>query len=381
MLKKMMIILFFLFCLFISNSIFATDKQFIDIESEAAVVIDYETGRVLYEKNATQKMKMASLTKIMTSILLVEHCPLNEMIEVPKGVVNIGGTTVGLKAGDTVSANSLLYGMLLPSGNDCAYTAGIHLGGSVEGFAQMMNEKAQELGLTDTHFANPHGLDDENHYTTALSMAKIARYALNNKTLNEIVKTKQATINFGSFTKTLNNTNALLNSYEFADGIKTGFTNGANRCLAASATKDGKRFIAIVLGAQTTQIRFQEAKLLLEECFNRYTMTDISSYLHFYINIPVIKGNIASYEKSITDTLVYPLQEGEFDKIYVRQDTLSKLEAPIPFETNLGTIQVTIDDEIIYEKTLFLDQTITKKTMLDYIQDGISNMFLPIPSI
>lgn len=136
----------------------STTKLFVNIPSPAAVVIDNESGRVLYNKNADEKRPMASLTKVMTSIMLVENCKMSEMIEVPKAAALIGGSTVGLKKGDMVSAESLLYGMLLPSGNDCAYTAGYHIGGNIENYGKLATKKAKEIGAVNTSFENPHRL-------------------------------------------------------------------------------------------------------------------------------------------------------------------------------------------------------------------------------
>ena len=351
------------------------NTETLKLQSQAAVVIDNKTGRVLFAKNADEKRPMASLTKIMTSIMLVENCELDELIEVPSQATWIGGSTVGLKKGDKVTAKALLYGMLLPSGNDCAYTVGIHIGGTIENFANMMNEKVKSMGITDTSFANPHGLDNENHYTSAKSMALIARYALKNKDINEIVNTKTATVNFGSFTKTLTNTNALLRTYDKADGIKTGFTNGANKCLLASATDNDRRYIAVILGAETTQIRFNEAKEILEYCFEKYKTTDISNYLKFYINIPVTKGNINYYEKSYSDTLSIPLSQDEYDRIYVRQSVTENLNAPVTIGTKIGKFEVVLDDEILYEKEVYIEENIYKKTPLDYFNDSFKNMF------
>ena len=141
-------------------------------------------------------------------------------------------------------------------GNDCAYTVGLHIGGTIENFARMMNNKAKEMGLKDTSFTNPHGLDNDNHYTTAREMAIITKYAIENKYINQAMNTKSETVNFGSFSKLLTNTNALLKTYQYADGGKTGFTNKANRCLVATATKGDSRYIGVVLGAETTQLRF-----------------------------------------------------------------------------------------------------------------------------
>mgnify|MGYP002285991755 CR=1 FL=1 len=170
------LIFFLLSFLFFSNRIycFANSKQFIDVNVPSAVVIDAKTGRVLYDKNADEKRPMASLTKVMTSILLVENCKMDELIEIPSCAANIGGSTVGLKKGDKVTARSLLYGMLLPSGNDCAMSTAIHIGGTIENFANMMIKKAREIGVFDTSFANPHGLDNVDHYSSAKSMALIA---------------------------------------------------------------------------------------------------------------------------------------------------------------------------------------------------------------
>lgn len=382
--KKLFVI--FLFILVIYNNINVSyasviNKNYVDIQVPAAVVIDFDTGRVLYDKNGDEKRKMASLTKIMTSILLVENCDMEEQIEVPKKAAQIGGSTVGLKAGDIVTAKSLLYGMLLPSGNDCAYTVAIHLGGTIENFAKMMNDKAKVLGLTSTNFVNPHGLDNENHYTTAKEMAYLTRYALKNPYIDEAVKTKSITINFGSFTKTLNNTNSLLRTYEKADGVKTGFTNGAERCLVSSATDNDRRYICVVLGATTTKIRFNTSKLLLEETFKKYKTMDISNYLKFYINVNVIKGKIPNYEESINDNMSYPLTNEEYDSIYIKQDIVQSLEAPVAAGTKIGKVEVYLENEKLYEKEIFLKENIYKKNIMDYINEALSNMFKSVDII
>lgn len=244
-----------------------------------------------------------------------------------------------------------------------------------------MNQKAKELGLVNTSFANPHGLDNENHYTTAKEFALLTKYALQNKHINEIVNTKTATVDFGSSTKTLNNTNALLRTYDKADGVKTGFTNGANRCLVASASNNSNRYIAVILGADTSKIRFQTAKEVLEKCFETYTQMDISKYLNFYINVPIIKGNIKTYERQISDHLSLPLTKEEYEKIYIKQDIVPTLTAPIQKGEKIGKITALIDDEIIYEKELFLEETIRKKTIIDYIIEGLKNLFVDIEVI
>ena len=363
-------------CIF-CNMIYSASKEFVNITSPSAVVIDAKTGRVLYDKNADEKRKIASLTKMMTSIMLVENCKMDELIEVPAKAAWIGGSEVGLKAGDKVTAKTLLYGMLLPSGNDAAYTVGLHLGGTAENFGVMMTNKAKEIGAINSNFTNPHGLDAQDHYSTAKDLAIITRYAIKNENIDKIIGTKTATVNLGSYTKTLSNTNRLLKNYPEIDGGKTGFTNGANRCLMATATKNNSRYIAVVLGATDTDKRFNETKQILDECFNRYKVMDISKYLNFYVNIPVIKGNIDYYERKITDTMELPLTEEEYESIYVKQTFIEKIEAPMQIGTKIGNIEVSIGEEIIYQKEIYLEENIYKKTMKDYLINSIINMFKP----
>lgn len=219
------------------------------------------------------------------------------------------------------------------------------------------------------------GLDCDNHYSTAYDMALITRYALKNNYINDIVKIKSKNVNFGSFSKTLNNTNALLRTYEYADGVKTGFTNGANRCLIASATKDDNRYIAVVLGADDTKTRFNDAKVLLDESFNRYKKRDISKLLNFYINIPVSKGNILNYERKIQDYYSLPLTDEEYQKIYIKQDLMDKIYPPMFSGEKIGTISAYIGDEKIYSKDIFLDENILKRNTIEYFIFAIKNMF------
>lgn len=347
----------------------------VEISSPSAVVICNESGRILYNKNAKEQRKMASLTKMMTAILLVENCEMNEQITIDKRACYIGGSEAGIKPNDTITAENLLYGMLLPSGNDCAMAIGYHIGGSIENFAAMMNKKAKELGLEDTNFENPHGLDSENHYTSAYSMALISRYALSYKKIRDVAATKEATVNLGSFTKQLINTNSLLRTYDKADGGKTGFTNGANRCLVASASENNLKLIAVVLGSETSSMRFNDAKAILEDTFSKYKLYDISNFLNIYINIPIVKGTNINYIDTFKDTKKIALTEDEYSKIYVSENFIDKIQAPMNAGTYIGTYTVSIEDEILYTKDFYLQHDILKKTPFDYFIYNIKNMF------
>ena len=222
--KKFIIMLVLIIIVGFNSIVLAEDE--LKLKSDSVIVIDNLTGRVLYQKNAKKRVSIASLTKIMTSIMLVSNCDIDEKITIPKQATLIGGSEAGVRVGGEVTAKDLLYSMLLPSGNDAAYTVGFHIGnGNIKNFAYLMTKKAHEIGAYDTSFANPHGLDNENHYSTAYDVAKITRYALKNKYINTAVNTRQQTVNVGGASKTLNNTNRLLKTYTYADGVKTGFTN------------------------------------------------------------------------------------------------------------------------------------------------------------
>ena len=365
-----------LICLMLPlNSIFALEENTLKLTSTAAILMEQDTKRILYGKNERNKVKIASTTKILTAIVAIENSSLDEKVTISKKAALAGGSTVGLKAGSEVSLKSLMYGMLLKSGNDCAVAIAEHVGGDIQNFALMMNKKAYEIGAKDTHATNPHGLDTEDNYSTAYDLALITCYAKTNETLSKILKTESITMPFGSSSKYLANTNRLLFTYEYCDGGKTGFTNGANRCLVATAKKDDLKVVAVILGANTTDIRFSEAKELLKYGIENYKMTDISESINWYIDIPVYKGNIYSYVKKFNFNQMLPLKEGELEQIYISQTIIPSIYAPAKRGINLGKLELYIDDELLYSKNIYLEQEITKNTVLDYILKGLKGIF------
>lgn len=347
----------------------------VKISSPSAIVIDSINGRVLYEKNGYEKRNIASLTKILTAIVTLENVKLDEIVTIKTSSSSIGGSTVGMSKGDEITVKALMYGMLMCSGNDCAYALAEYVGGDVETFAKLMTEKAKEIGAKDSNFKTPHGLDVEGHYSTAYDMALITKYALNNQVINEIVGTESTTIQFGKTVKTFSNTNRLLRTYSNADGVKTGFTNGANRCLIASATKDELRVIAVVLGSETTDIRFNDAKTLLEYALSNYSVKDISQNMNWYINIPIYKGKEEKYEEYITREMKAVLTDEEYEKIYVKQTLLPVIYAPMNKGYVLGQIDMYIDNEKIYSEEILLKKNVEKKEPFDYVKEAVKNMF------
>jgi D-alanyl-D-alanine carboxypeptidase len=220
-----------------------------EISAQAAILMDVASDRVLFAKNADQPMKVASLTKIMTAIIAIEKGELDQLVRVSPKAVGIEGSSIYLKAGDQVPLRTLLYGLMLRSGNDAAMAIAEHIGGSVEGFVYLMNEKATYLGLKNTHFMNPHGLDKPNHYSSAHDLAILTSYALKNPVFREIVKTKVIALPWPGETwrHKFYNKNKLLRMYSYADGVKTGFTKQAGRTLVTSATKNGQQLVAVTL--------------------------------------------------------------------------------------------------------------------------------------
>ena len=236
------------FCHF---GITASAIDVLSVSAKSAVVICTDTREVLFEKSAKQKMPMASTTKIMTALILAEQPDLSKTVEVTKQMVTVEGSSMGLLAGDIVSYRDLLYGMLLASGNDAANVTAYVLGGGIEGFAKMMNKKAREIGLENTNFVTPSGLDDENHYTTAYDLALLTSVALKNTAFRTACGSKQAVLYYGNppYKRTLTNHNKLLGNFDGAIGVKTGFTKKSGRCLVTAAERDGKGVIAVTLNA------------------------------------------------------------------------------------------------------------------------------------
>ncbi len=222
-----------------------------NVSAVSAIVIEAQTGTVLWEHNSREKRAMASTTKIMTALLTIEAGDLDREFTVDPLAIMVEGTSMGLREGDRVSRRDLLYGILLPSGNDAANAAAVSVSGSVTAFVKLMNSRARELGLNDTHFATPSGLDAEGHYTTAYDLARLAAYALRDDTFREIVGCTSADVEFGNppYKRTLYNSNKMLKRYDGAIGVKTGFTDNARRCLVSAAERDGATLVAVTLNA------------------------------------------------------------------------------------------------------------------------------------
>lgn len=351
------------------------------INSRAAIVLDRKSKAILYGKNEETKRPMASTTKIMTSIVIIENKDLNDTVEVSKKAAGTGGSRLGLKAGDKITVRDLLYGLMLRSGNDAAVALAEYAGGSIAGFSELMNQKAEKLGLKNTHFETPHGLDSAEHYTTAYELACLTDYALKNEIFSNIVNTKSISIHINGYPKNLNNTNELLGYLNGVYGVKTGFTNGAGRCLVTAIKRKDLDIICIVLGADTKKDRTQDSIKLIEYSYANF------GYIHLQekvteefqnwnnINCNRINMNKANKEDKLElklqnqNIIYYPIKNGEEDKINIEIEYEDNLQAPIFQNTKIGRILVKYNDQLVEEIEIASNTEVRKKNVKDYLME------------
>lgn len=353
--------------------------------SRKCIIYDRTTKMVLYGKNEMVKCPMASTTKIMSCLVVLENVEnLNKTVEVTSKAAGTGGSRLKLSKGDKITIHDLLYGLMLRSGNDAAVALAIEVGGSIEGFAELMNKKALELGLTHTHFVTPHGLDNNEHYTTAYELALLTDYALNNEIFAKIVGTKTYTITVNGIPRTINNTNELLGSLNGVVGVKTGFTNGAGRCLVTETKRGDSDLITIVLGADTKKDRTKDSIKLIEYAFSNFAKINIKEKaLEEFenwknINISrfnIVKGKNNKIELGLSefDKEYITVKETDIDKIEFLINTITTMEAPVKKGTQIGTLVVKLNEEIIETVDILCNKTLERKDWKDYFRINIGN--------
>lgn len=355
------------------------------INSRSAVVIDRKSKNIIYGKNENVKKAMASTTKIMTAMVVIQNTNLNNIVEISKKAAGTGGSRLGLKVVDKITVKDLLYGLLLRSGNDCAVALAEYVAGSVPEFSNLMNQNAQMLGLNNTHFVTPHGLDEEEHYTTAYELAILADYALNNKVFAQIVNTKSYTININKNSKTLNNTNELLGNLNGVYGVKTGFTNGAGRCLVTSIKRGNLDVICVVLGADTKKDRTRDSAKLIEYTFNKYEEIDIKEKIKENFEkwneingnrINIEKGESSKLELTLNDKdkiFTYPIEKGTEDNINIEINANLNLKAPVLENSKIGKMKVYYNAKELLEIDIINTNKINKKRIKNYMSDIFKN--------
>ena len=312
--------------------------------AKAAVVLNGDNGEIIYSQNADTRLSMASTTKIMTGLLLCEYGNFQREITVTEEMLKVEGSSMGLLPGDRVTLHDLLYGLMLASGNDAANVIAFVLGGSLDGFVKMMNKKADDLGLVNTNFATPSGLDADDHYTTAYELAKIAHYAMQNDEFAKAVSSKKAVLNYGNppYRRSLTNHNKMLNLFDGAVGIKTGFTQKSGRCLVSAAKRDGKFVIALT---QHDPNDWQDHQNMLEYGLSAIKQTEYSPKFASF-NIPVINGDKNEITVNIEPITINSLEtENITDTVYLPQFVY----APVSKNDVLGTVVYKQNGEILQE--------------------------------
>lgn len=319
------------------------------VSAQQAILMDAETGRVLYEKNPDKRGLIASTTKIMTALVVCEQCNVLDRMRIPKEAVGIEGSSMYLREGEVLTIQELLYGLMLQSGNDAAVALAIYCGGTVEGFAELMNDKARQLGMDNSHFENPNGLDSPGHYSTPRDLAVLAAYAMDNPIFAKTVSAK--TVSFGG--RSLRNHNKLLWQVDGADGVKTGYTKAAGRILVSSAVRQGRRLIAVTMNAPND---WQDHKAMLEEGFSRYQVQRVVSVGDILGARAVIGGESEAVELMALEDFSYALADGE--DLEVRLPGQGFVYAPVVQGQEAGYAYLCLGDRAVGKVALCYHTTV-----------------------
>lgn len=368
--KRWLMGLFFALALLYNGKAAALEET----SATAACVLELGSGRVLYAHNAHTQLPMASTTKIMTALVALERGDPDAPVTCSKNAYGVPGTSIYLNLGETLSLDDMLTGLMLASGNDAAVAIAEHIGGSVEGFAQLMNARAQEIGAQHTHFITPHGLPQEGHVTTAYDLALIAREAMQRDDFRELVSTQRATIPWENheYDRVLNNKNKLLSTYAGATGIKTGYTRAAGRCLAFGARRDGMELVGVVLGCADW---FDESARLLDACFDEYTLAPLCD-ANVSLGTVRITGGTQREIAAITQRALHaPLKAGE--ETYLEIDLPEKIDAPLYMGQPLGEARVIVNGEAIDTQPLLASHAVSSASFCTRLETIFQSWLLP----
>ncbi len=354
-----------------------TTKQF-SVNAGGACVMEVNSNRELYSYQSNKKLPMASTTKIMTALVALENCDLDSEFIVNSKAVGVEGSSIYLKKGETVTMRGLLYGLMLMSGNDAAEAIAYNVAGSIDAFVDLMNERANKIGALNTHFVNPHGLHDENHYTTAFDLCKIACEALKNDEFKKIVSTKNYTMqginnnNVEGVTRYFHNKNKMLTQYEGANGVKTGYTKVAGRCLVTSADRNGMQLVSVVLNCPDM---WNVSADIMDYAFNNYTYTDILKAYNYFTDIPVTGGKKQYVKVLSIDHVYYPLSSEEQNLTKCEIDIVQVLQAPVEKNVKVGEVKVFFNGDLIAKRDILTIDDTAKKTLFDKISDFFDRLF------
>lgn len=355
-----------------NSDVNALDKNFHTVNASGVVVMEGNSGRVFYKQNENARLPMASTTKILTCITVIENCKdLNELVTVPSVAQGVEGSSIYLQAGEKQKVIDLLYGLMLQSGNDCAVTLAYHLCGGVQEFAKLMNDTAKKAGAENSNFVNPHGLPNDNHYTTAFDLAKISAYSMKNPIFRRIVSTKKHIMPYPGkdYDRIILNKNKMLSLIEGGCGIKTGYTKKAGRCLVSCAERNGMEVICVVLNCPAM---FEDSKTLIEHAFAKYEMYELVKNESVY-ETKVINGKEETVALASKTSFSYPLTKDEFKEIDITVSDVKDMVAPVKSGVRNGKINVMMQKQLIFSSELYTIYNVESKTLLDKLKDLLQN--------
>lgn len=346
--------------------------------SKSAILLETSTGKIIYENNANEKLAPASMTKIMSMLLIMEavdsgKLSLEDDVLVSENAANMGGSQIFIEVGETYKVKDLLKGIAIASGNDAVVAMAEKVGGTVENFVKMMNDKIKELGLKNTVFINPHGLDAEGHYSTAYDMAMIAKELLKHEKILEFTSIYEDYLQKPDGSSTwLVNTNRLVRFYEGVDGLKTGFTSTAKYCITTTAKKNNMRLLSVVMGVETSDLRSKDTTNLLNYGFNTYKLDMIMNKNKILGNVKVEKGKVDNIDLTLIDDATLLKKINDEDTDYFVNLKLDKVVAPVKVGDVVGKAEIMdIDGKLIMEKDVTVANNIEKANYFDYFMKNL----------
>ena len=369
----------------LSTTAFADDKKVqgpINISSKTAILMDVGSGQILFEKNPHEKLPPASVTKVMTMLLIVEaldsgKIKLDDEVQISERASEMGGSQIFLEPGETQKVDDLLKGIAVASANDACVAMAEYVGGSEEEFVAMMNNKAKQLGMNDTNFSNTNGLPIENHYTSAHDIAIMSRELLKHDKITKYLTTWMDQIVVGKKKTTIGlaNTNKMIKHYQGATGVKTGFTQEAKYCLSASAKRGETHLVAVTLGAPTTQERFKDSSSLLSYGFANYESVKLCSKSDKIATLTLDKADDNKVNLVAKDDLTALIKKGESKDFTKKIEVSKNIDLPVKKGTKLGTISIYKGDKQVGKIDLINEKDINKASYFKMFERVIDNIF------
>ena len=365
---KKFLVLFLLFCVLLKSNSYAKDKEIV-LNAKNALVYDWTYNEILYEKNPKEKIPNASTTKILTAIVAYENADMEALVEVGENAPKVSGSKIGLKKGDIVKMDHLMKGLLISSGNDAAIAIAEYVGGNLEDFCGLMNQKAQKLGAKNTNFITPHGLDAPEHYSTIEDLLEFSKSFMKIQYLKEIANMEKTIIKINDYEKEIRATNEMLFLYDGVNGIKTGYTSKAGRCLITSMVSGDRNIITMVFGCDSKVQRTDDTQKLLVYGYENFEEIDICEKIQKNHEIRLKKAKFPRMQLVINGKKKILIKKGLKDELKYEYQIPIVITAPIPSGSLIGNIKVYIKDKVYMEIPVKISCDIEKKGVLQYFYD------------